>query len=59
MEQTVKYQGKIFALECGCNERGGHDFNIRFSKIWNGYMEYPFKRCGKCNYYPWIILPRK
>lgn len=62
---TVKYEGKIFAVECVCSQKKDfveREYEVRdvlntticFShKIDGGHT------CGTCKNYPWIILPRK
>ena len=70
LQQTIKLDGKIYALECTCRERGGHNYWERMCRTETtfptektpGKLYYdpnlmPF--CPKCYYFPWIIVAKK
>lgn len=57
LPQTIKYKGKIYALECVCKERGGHSFFDRSNEVIMKFTKKTEKlRCPVCDYYPWIVL---
>jgi hypothetical protein len=57
--KTVEYKGKIFAVECACEERGGHEFSDRVSEFGFSGIECAVQdtQCPNCDLFPWIILP--
>jgi hypothetical protein len=59
MIQTIEHEGKIFAVECACKERGGHNFADRMFAVGFDGLACAVQdtQCQECNLYPWIILP--
>ena len=63
---TVKVDGKIFALECDCNTKDRYRFGREFicfgdgSPNYFGVSKYRYNNhpCDTCDKYPSIILPR-
>jgi hypothetical protein len=62
MIQTIEHEGKIFAVECGCRERGGWCYTDRervFKEQVTCYADGELvDACTKCIYNAWIILPK-
>ena len=64
-QQTIKYNGKIFALECGCKDRGEHsyveralNYDLKYKYSPGVNRKFP-SLCSWCGLYPWIILPKE
>ena len=58
MQQTTRFDGKIFVLECGCPERGGYIFGDRCEVAGGATASVVNESLCRCDYYPWIILPK-
>lgn len=68
LPQTVKLDDKIYALECGCAERGGYSYSMRrkdtgysypHKKAGCVYFGEDWKPCPKCTYIPWVIIAKE
>ncbi len=63
--QTIKYDGKIFALECRCGKEHKY-FIARCNKYGENLTTTAWipsgqnvPGCSGCSLYPWIILPKQ
>jgi hypothetical protein len=56
--ETVKYDRKIFALNCGCNSSWIAAFHEAI-RCYDKNSQPFFGKCERCGYNPWIILPKE
>jgi len=63
-EYTVKQDGKIFAIECECVDRGGHRYLERIQALGSlDSIDFVDSNntssfCEICQKFTWIVLPK-